>query len=168
MSVGRRVGRVLSLLGVELMTVTGAALAAQAEAPYRMPPASQALFEDLHNKIVHFPLVMTLLATLFLWWGRRRPEFEPVSFWMVWATAASTLAAYFSGQAQARDYVEGPKAWLVELHGQQGIVIGIGQALWVLSLLRDNTRRFSWVLGAILSVMVLAAGFLGGLVAHGK
>ena len=113
-------------------------------------------------------VVMTLLATLSLWWARRRQEFEPVAFWMVWATAAFTLAAYFSGQAQARDYVEGPKAWLVEFHGRQGVVIGIGQALWVLSLLRDHTRRLSWVLGAILSVMVLTAGLIGGLVAHGK
>ena len=168
MSGGRRAQRVLWLLGVGLVTVTGAALAAQGEAPYRMPPASQALFDHLHNKIVHFPLVMTLLATFSLWWARRRPEFEPLSFWMVWVTAASTLAAYFSGQAQARDYVEGPKAWLVELHGRQGIVIGIGQALWVLSLLRDRTRRFSWAVGVLLSVMVLASGFIGGLVAHGK
>ena len=166
MSPGHRAGLVLMLLGLGVMTVTGTPLAA--EAPYRMPPLWQALFDHPHNKIVHFPLVMTLLATFSLWWARRRPELEPVSFWMVWATAAFTLAAYFSGQAQARDYVDEPKAWLVDLHGRQGIVIGIGQALWVLSLLRDNTRRFSWVLGVVLSVIVLAAGFLGGLVAHGK
>ena len=162
-------GRVATL-GVLLIIAfaTRPALGAEVEPPYPMPPLWKALVGDLHNKIIHFPIVLTLVATFSLWWGRRRTDLEPVCFWLVWITALSTLAAYFSGQAQAPHYMEGPKAWLVTLHARQGIVIGVGQALWVLSLLRDRTRPLAWVLGVILSVIVLSAGFLGGLVAHGK
>jgi len=168
MNAGRWRGLGALLMALAIATAASRAIGAEAPAPYRMPPPGQALFDHLHNKIVHFPLVLTLVATAALLRARRRPEFEPVAFWLVWVTALSALAAYFSGQAQAGDFEPGPKEWLVDLHRRQGIAIGVGQALWVLSLLRERTRRYAWLLGLILSVMVLAAGFLGGLVAHGE
>ena len=138
------------------------------EPPYRMPPLGEAVLEELHNKLVHFPIVLTLVATVLLVLARRRTELEPLAFWLVWAAALSVLAAYFSGQAQTEEFEHGPKWWLVEIHRKQGITIGIGQALWVLSLLRERTRRHAWLLGVVLSLLVLTAGFLGGLVAHGE
>jgi uncharacterized membrane protein len=135
--------------------------------PYKLPSLLEALVDHPHNKLVHFPIVLTLTAATFLLIGRKRPELEPLGFWLVWAAALSVIAAYFSGQAQEEGFHGKPKEWLVELHEKQGIAIGVGQALWVLSLLKASTRRYSWVLGIVLAVMVLAAALLGGLVAHG-
>jgi hypothetical protein len=68
----------------------------------------------------------------------------------------------------AEQHFEGkPKEWLAEVHEKQGIVIGVHQALWVLSLMKANTRRFAWVIGVALAMLVLSAGFIGGLLAHG-
>ena len=165
-----------SLGGLASAAASGAASGAQIaradstrdRPPYVMPPLGQALFDHLHNKLVHFPIVVTLVATLLLVLARRRPDLEPLAFWLVWAAALSTLAAYFSGQAQQKEFEHGPKAWLVMVHRNQGITVGIAQALWVLSLLRERTRRRAWLLGLVLSFLVLTSGFLGGLIAHGE
>jgi uncharacterized membrane protein len=140
---------------------------ARVHAPYKMPPFGKALADDLHNKLVHFPIVLTMVAAAVMIVARRKKELEPVAFWLVWAAALSVIPAYFSGKAQADHFHGRPKEWLVELHEKQGIVIGITQALWVLSLLKAGTRRWAWVLGILLTIMVGAAGFIGGLVAHG-
>lgn len=137
-------------------------------APYVLPPLRVVVFEHLHNKLVHFPIVLTLVATALLLLGRRRPELESIGFWLVWIAALSTLAAYFSGQAQEEAIEYGAREWLVEVHEKQGIALGIGQALWVLSLLRSGTRRWAWLLGLALSVLVGASGMMGGLIAHAK
>jgi uncharacterized membrane protein len=135
--------------------------------PYRMPPFSKALFDDLHNKLIHFPIVLTLVAAVMVIVARRKPEFEPVAFWLVWFAALSVIPAYFTGKAAEEGFEGKPKQWLVEVHEKQAISIAIMQVLWMLSLLRANTRRFAWVIGLILAVLVSSAGFIGGLIAHG-
>jgi hypothetical protein len=77
------------------------------------------------------------------------------------------IAAYFSGKAQEEEFHGKPKQWLVELHERVGIIIGITEAIWVLSLLNASTRRLAWVIGLIVASMILGEGYLGGLVAHG-
>jgi uncharacterized membrane protein len=139
-----------------------------AAAPYRMPPIGKALFDHMHNKLIHFPIVLTLVAAALLVVSRKRPELEPVAFWLVWIAALSVIPAYFSGKVQAEHLKGRPKEWLAAVHEKQGIAIGVSQAIWVLSLLKANTRRFAWVIGLVLAVLVLSAGFLGGLLAHGR
>lgn len=155
--------------GQEAESVRDSAAAGEqaASAPYKIPPLSEALFDDLHNKLIHFPIVLTLVAAVMVIVARRKPQFEPVAFWLVWLAALSVIPAYFSGKAQEEHFHGKPKEWLVEVHEKQAITIAIIQALWVLSLLRANTRRFAWVIGLVLAVMVSAAGFIGGLIAHG-
>lgn len=135
--------------------------------PYRMPPLMEGLLHDLHNKVIHFPIVLTLVAAVMVIVARRKPQFEPVAFWLVTLAALSVIPAYFTGKG-AEEHFEGkPKEWLVEIHEKQGITIAGLQVLWVLSLLKAGTRRFAWVIGVILAVMVSIAGYFGGLVAHG-
>jgi uncharacterized membrane protein len=140
---------------------------ARVQAPYKMPPLGKALSSDMHNKLVHFPIVLTMVAAVMVIVARRKPQLEPVAFWLVWAAALSVIPAYFTGKAQAEHFHGRPKEWLVAIHEKQGITIGILQALWVLSLLQTGTRRWAWMLGIVLVVIVASAGFIGGLVAHG-
>jgi uncharacterized membrane protein len=157
--------------GLSIAGLVGAAgslpLAILAEV-YRIPPLGQALFESMHNKIIHFPIVLTLMAALMLVLARRKPEFEPLAFWLVWAAALSALAAYFSGVYAEGEFEKDPKHWLAELHRKWGIAVGIAQAAWVLLLLRPRTRRFVRVWGFVVVGLVAVAAFLGGLVAHGE
>lgn len=136
--------------------------------PYQMPPLMKAATDHLHNKLIHFPIVLTVVAAAMLIVARKRPELETFAFWLVWMAALSVIPAYFSGKAQQEHYHGRPKEWLAGLHEKQGITIGVLQALWVLSLIRAGTRRWAWVIGLVLVVMVGAAGFIGGLLAHGR
>jgi len=139
-----------------------------AAVPYRMPPLRQALLSELHNKIIHFPIVLTLGGALLLILARKRPELEPVAFWTVWGAALFTLAAYFSGVSQAQRFEGRPKEWVVTIHRNFGIAVGITQAVWVFLLLRTGTRRWAWIWGLLVTALVLVAAFWGGLVAHGR
>lgn len=164
-----------------LLTATTAALAYEqdtardsaatgaiaAQPPYKMPPLSKALFDHMHNKLVHFPLVLTFVAAAMLIVARKKPELEPVAFWLVWIAALSVIPVYFTGKA-AEEFFEGkPKEWLVEVHEKQAITIAVLQSLWVLSLLKASTRRFAWLIGLVVAFIVSTAGFIGGLIAHG-
>jgi uncharacterized membrane protein len=134
---------------------------------YKMPPFTKAIMDHLHNKLIHFPIVLTIVAAAMVIVARCKPEYEPVAFWLVWVAALSVIPAYFTGKAAA-EYLEGkPKEWLAEVHEKQAITIGVLQALWILSLLRPGTRRFAWVIGVVLVIVVLSAGYIGGLLAHG-
>jgi uncharacterized membrane protein len=137
------------------------------QAPYKMPPLGKALLDDLHNKVIHFPIVLTLVAAAMLIVARKKPQYEPVAFWLVWLAALSVIPAYFSGKAVVGHFEHRPKEWLAEIHEKQGIIIGITEAFWVLSLLRVGTRRWAWLIGLLLSTMVIGSGFTGGLLAHG-
>ncbi len=146
----------------------GGPSSADTAGPYRVPPLRGALFADMHNKLVHFPIVLTFVAALMLVLARRKPELEPVAFWLVWAAALSALAAYFSGVFAEGEFEKDPKHWLAELHRKWGIAVGIAQAVWVLLLLRPSTRRFAWAWGLIVVTLVSCAALIGGLVAHGE
>ena len=137
-------------------------------APYKMPPLREALFADMHTKIVHFPIVLALGGTLLLILARKRPELEPVAFWTVWAAALGALAAYFSGVVQAEEFKGEPKEWLVGLHQKSGIAVGLAQAVWVVLLLRKPAKRYAWIWGLIVVALVGVAAFLGGEVTHGE
>jgi uncharacterized membrane protein len=136
-------------------------------ARYQMPPLSKAIMDHLHNKLIHFPIVLTLVAAVMVIVARKRRELEPVAFWLVWAAALSVIPAYFTGKAAAEHLKGRPKEWLGEVHEKQAITIAVLQALWVLSLLRSGTRRFAWMIGVVLAIVVLSAGYIGGLLAHG-
>ena len=132
-----------------------------------MPPLGESLLADPHNKIIHFPIVLTMGAAVLLILARRRSELEPVAFWTVWGAALATLAAYFSGVFQAGEFEGKPKEWLVDLHRNVGIATGVAEAAWVLLLLRPATRRWAWLWGLLVTALVAGAAFLGGVVAHG-
>ncbi len=138
------------------------------QAPYKMPPLSKALLDHMHNKLVHFPIVLTLVAAVMVIVARKKPQYEPIAYWLVWAAALSVIPAFFTGKAQEKHMYGGPKEWLDEIHEKQGIIIAITQAAWVLSLLKIQTRRYAWLIGLLLATMVLGSGFTGGLLAHGR
>ena len=89
-----------------------------ARGPYKMPPLMEGLLDDLHNKLIHFPIVLTMVAAIMVFVARRNPKYGPVAFWLV-TFAALSVIAYLP--ASAEEHFEGkPKEWLVELHERWG------------------------------------------------
>lgn len=151
---------------------TGAPAETRAEPPavarYVMPPFMEAALEHPHNKLVHFPVALALAAALLLLIGRRRPELDIAGRWLVWLAALGGVAAYFSGRLQEEAFKGEPKEWVVELHEKLGLASAIALAAWALLTLWKPGRRYAWLWGLAVTALVLIAGFLGGIVAHGE
>ena len=138
------------------------------QSSYVMPPLGQALLAELHNKIIHFPIVLGLLGALLVLVAWRKPQYETIAFWVVWFAVLSTLAAYFSGLAQSTEFLHRPKQWIMETHMRFGIGLAFAECVWLLSLLRRRTHGLAALMSFVVAALVLVTAFLGGLVAHGR
>lgn len=139
----------------------------QPPGPYVIPPLATALLDHPHNKIIHFTIVLALVATLLLWLPRRSPDLIAAARLLIWAAAASAIAAYFTGQAQHEAFEGEPKEWLMRVHRNWGIATGIAMLVWAgLAAWRPASRAGAWS-GLLVSILVGIVSFLGGLVAHG-
>jgi uncharacterized membrane protein len=135
--------------------------------PYRIPPMKEALLHHLHNKIVHLPIGFGWGAALLFLLAVRWPELHKAGLLLALLGAAFAVAAYFSGQAQEEAFEGTSKEWVVELHEKIGIATAI--SLWVLVLFGfwKPLKRFAWLWGLVALALISAAGFYGGLLAHG-
>ena len=125
-----------------------------------------ALFEHLHNKIVHFPLALGCAAALLLLLSYRWPQYWPAARLLLFLAAAAAVAAYFSGQAQEEPFEDGPLNAYFERHERLGKISGI--ALWAgvaLSFV-PRARRWLWLYALLLVALLSATGFLGGILSH--
>ena len=135
--------------------------------PYRMPRLAQAALEHVHNKVVHFPIALSVVALPMLLLAPRRPELRRAAVGLVWVAAVAAVGAYFTGRAQADAFQGEPKEWLVELHENLGTAAAAGLVLWAALATWLPARRWAWLWGIPATGLVLVAAFFGGLVAHG-
>lgn len=140
---------------------------AAAESPFQMPPIGEAMRRHLHNKLVHFPIVLAPMALLVLLISRRRPDLAGLSLTLAWLAALSAGMALWAGLSQAPDFEGGPKQWLVQVHRVWGIATTAALTLAALLGHWERARRFVWIMALLAVVLAGAAGFLGGLVSHG-
>jgi uncharacterized membrane protein len=140
---------------------------ASSPSTFEMPPISEALTHHLHNKLVHFPIVLTPLAFLALLLRRRRSELGGLARALSWLAVLSAGAALWAGLAQAPDFEGEPKEWLMLLHRNLGIATTA--TLVVAALLGQwrSTSRHAWIPTLLAVVLISIGAYLGGLVSHG-
>ena len=145
-----------------------ASLARPARPPYVMPPLREGLFDEMHNKLVHFPIVLALSGLVLLGLSGRRPELLPIAHAVIWLAAASAVAAYFSGRFQEEKFEGRPKEWLAELHERSGTVLTLASGAWaVLVGLQPSRRLLALIWGVVVAAMTMGTAYLGGVLAHG-
>lgn len=129
-------------------------------------PWQKAFTENLHNKIVHFPLALGLAAAVFFMIAPRWPAYEPASRLLLIAAALAAVAAFFSGRAQEEQFDDSPFHSVVELHEKFGIATAI--TLWsgVALTFWARARRFLPLYGILLVLLLVGTGFLGGVLSH--
>jgi uncharacterized membrane protein len=155
----------------EVAVSTGAVAADTGEAepePFVMPPMGDALIEHPHNKLVHFPVALSLAAAILLVAGRRRPGLEAAARALIWLAAAGAVGAYFTGRLQEEAFEGEPKEWLVEVHEKWGLATAVAIVLWAAVATWPPSRKFGWLVGLFVVVLVAVAAFYGGMVAHGE
>lgn len=136
--------------------------------PYSMPPMREAVFDHLHNKLVHVPLTLAVVAALALLIARRRPDLEAGGRWLVWLAALGGAGAYVTGRLQKQEFNGEPKEWLAGLHERWGTAAAIVLLVWALLTLWKPARRYAWLWGLVAAALAVITGFYGGILAHGE
>ncbi|MCK9426935.1 MAG: hypothetical protein M0Q21_12935 [Ignavibacteriaceae bacterium] len=135
------------------------------EPEFVLKPGEQ-IFAHLHNKMVHFPIALTLVAFLFSLLNIKRRDYDLVIKILLGLSFVVAIAAFFTGNIQLAPFIGDPKEWLANIHRLTGIISSILILLWGASLFIERIKKYSWVIGLIVVAAILITGFLGGVLAH--
>jgi len=138
----------------------------QTQEKFVMPSFKDAIFKHLHNKLIHFPIALSVLAFLFFLLSFRYPEFKKPAQITLLIAALSTIPVYFSGESQIENFEKGAKEWLAETHEEFGIFTIISIWLWLFVSYIKGIKKFAIVLGIITMILISITGFYGGILAH--
>jgi uncharacterized membrane protein len=136
-------------------------------ARYVMPPIGQALAEHAHNRIVHFPIALSVVGLLFLILSRRgRSGLADAARWLIGLAALGAVAAFVTGLLQARDFRGDAREWVVLVHRGWGIAGTAAVVVWALLAAWGPSRRYALAWGFLAVAIVLIAAYYGGIVAY--
>lgn len=135
------------------------------EEPMKLNPTEQ-IFEHLHNKVVHFPIALGLFAFFLSLLNFKWKNFDSAILISVLIALLFSLAAFVTGKNQAEPFTGTGKEWVVNIHNNFAIAVIISLFAWLLFMLIDKLKKYSWIIGLVTSILILAAGFLGGVIAH--
>jgi uncharacterized membrane protein len=135
------------------------------EEPMKLNPWEQ-MFEHLHNKLVHFPIALGVFAFFLTLLNFKWKNFDSTIMVSVLIALLFSIGAFVTGKNQSEPFIGTAKEWIVELHQNLGIAVIINLFVWIIFLIIDKLKKYAWIIGLIAFILVLAAGFLGGVVAH--
>ncbi len=128
--------------------------------------AADALFDHIHNKIIHFPIVLAVVAFLFAVLGYKDDRYQLVIKIVLLIAGVFAIIAFFSGANQFDHFVGNPKEWLADTHRLFGIASAVSIWLWFLCLSVKSLKKFSWLFAVISVLLVSITGLYGGVLAH--
>ncbi len=123
-------------------------------------------FSHLHNKLVHFPISLAVLAFIFTIISRKKKEYEPAILVILIVAAIFTVPTIFTGLIQADSFTNNAKEWLVDLHEKLGYGSALSLFTWLIFLLLEPLKKYAWIVGLLCVILILITGFYGGIVAH--
>ena len=125
-----------------------------------------AAFEHLHNKLIHFPIALTLIALLLMVVGFKENKYFGAIKIIVPFAAILTIATVITGQGQASPF-EGTATYaLVETHELLGFGVLAALILWSVALYVEQLKKFIYPIAIITFILVSLAGLYGGVIAH--
>ena len=134
------------------------------EAP--SPGVMAALLGHPHNKLVHFPVAIAFVAFLFSLLMLRLESFETPLKVLVLLGFLAAVAAVLAGESQKATILQPSLRPVLQVHELLGWSIATVYGIWTLLAFRNLSRRWHWVFGLLVVLLVSVAGFLGGRMAH--
>lgn len=164
----------LTIVGGDTIAINGKALdksilkkeLVEKKEPEFVLTLNEGMFSHLHNKIVHFPIAIGVLAFFFSLLHLRRKSYETTVFILVILGLMFSLIAFLTGINQIEPFVGTGKYWVVDLHRNFGISILITYFIWLIFLLVETIKKYAWIIGTIIFILIVITGFLGGVIAH--
>lgn len=124
------------------------------------------LFEHLHNKLIHFPIVFILGGLILTLLGYKNESYEPAVKIFVGLAFLFGIASIITGLNQAEPFIDTSKEWIVDIHKIMGIITISLTGVWEVLLFTKTNKKYSLAFAGAASLIVLAVGFLGGIIAH--
>lgn len=122
--------------------------------------------QHLHNKTIHFPIVLGMVAFVLSLFNRKNPIYDKIIAGIVLSASAFSILALITGLSQAHSFVGSEQEWLVNYHKIAGIGLMALYLLWVLFLKVGSLKKYSWIIGLLTTLVILITGFMGGVIAH--
>ena len=148
-----------NMIGMKMDTVISE------EEPVKLNPSEQ-MFEHLHNKLVHFPIALGVFAFFLTLLNFKWKYFDSAIMVSVLTALLFSIGAFITGKNQSEPFIGTAKEWIVELRQNFGLAVIINLFVWTIFLTIDKLKKYAWIIALIAFLLILAADFLGGVVAH--
>ena len=120
------------------------------------------LFEHIHNKIIHFPIALSVVGFLLMILGYKENKYWNVLQIIIPFAALIGIVAILTGQTQAVPF-EGTETYnLVKNHELLGFGVVGSLIFWSISLYVNILEKLVW----LFAVFVSLTGLYGGVIAH--
>jgi len=125
-----------------------------------------AVFEHIHNKVIHFPIALTVIGLLLMVLGYKDNKYWGALKIIIPTAALLTIVVVFSGLNQTAPF-EGTAAYsLVETHKLLGFGVLASLILWSVALYVERLKKFVYLFAVLTFLLVSTAGLYGGAIAH--
>ncbi len=136
-----------------------------ARPPLQIDPKA-ALASHVHNKVVHFPLVLGIAGAILLLLSYRWPQLGPGARLLLVAAALTAWVAVRSGHAQEADLEGGGLDLWIKRHEDFGEWTAYALTTTALVALLKRARPVHWLFALVVLGLLSATGLLGGILAH--
>ncbi|MBT9543887.1 MAG: hypothetical protein IV090_00715 [Candidatus Sericytochromatia bacterium] len=126
----------------------------------------ESIQEHVHNKLVHFPFALGLLACLFWLLSFKQPEFQNPAKLILVLSATTGLLAVITGENQKQVFQDSSLVEIMQWHERSGffsLFLLLTGSVWQWF---QSFRKFIWVYVGLMAFSLLFTGFLGGLLSH--
>ncbi|MDT3740226.1 MAG: DUF2231 domain-containing protein [Candidatus Kapabacteria bacterium] len=134
------------------------------EKPYNLNYPEE-IFSHVHNKLVHFPVALSILGFLFTIISFKRKQFEFSIKYIVLIAAIFSIPTVITGLYQADNFIGEPKEWIVNIHKILGITLSGLLWIWVIFLSFKPLKKYAWVIAFISASITTITAFYGGIAA---
>jgi len=125
-----------------------------------------AAFEHIHNKVIHFPIALSIVGILLMIIGYKDDKYWSALKIIIPFAALMSIVAVIAGLSQAMPF-EGTSTYsLVETHKLLGSGVLASLILWSVALYVEKFKKLVWPLAILTFILISIAGLYGGVIAH--
>jgi uncharacterized membrane protein len=124
------------------------------------------IFEHMHNKLVHFPIALSVIALFLLIVGGKENKYLGAIRIIVSFAAVFSVVTVITGILQIGPFVGTPTFELVKVHRLLGFGVLASLILWTISLYVNRFNKFVYFFAILTFLLVTVTGLYGGVIAH--
>ncbi|MGB9853025.1 MAG: DUF2231 domain-containing protein [Candidatus Kapaibacteriota bacterium] len=125
-----------------------------------------AVFSHFHNKLVHFPVALLVVAFVLSLVQLRWDKFIFTIQVLVLLGFVFAIPTLITGIFQEELVENATNESFIEIHEYLAFATTLASAIWFLFVSKEKLRKYHLVPAIITFILILATGMLGGIIAH--